>query len=51
MLPTGREFRSRLVRRMEMNMAWETPIVTEIDVAMEVTAYVSSEGDSDDRID
>ena len=32
-------------------MAWETPIVTAIDVAMEVTAYVSSEGDDDSSID
>lgn len=32
-------------------MTWETPIVNEIEVAMEVTAYVSSEGDSDDQID
>lgn len=32
-------------------MAWETPVVTEIDVAMEVTAYASSEGGDDDIID
>ena len=32
-------------------MAWNTPVVTEIDVAMEVTAYVSSEGDDDSSID
>jgi coenzyme PQQ precursor peptide PqqA len=30
-------------------MAWETPIVSEIQVGMEVTAYVASEGD--DQID
>ena len=30
-------------------MAWETPEVTEIVLAMEVTGYVSSE--EDDRID
>ena len=32
-------------------MAWETPIVCETEVGMEVTAYVSSEGDRDDAID
>jgi coenzyme PQQ precursor peptide PqqA len=32
-----------------MPMAWETPVVTEIEVALEATAYVSSEGD--DAID
>ncbi len=30
-------------------MAWEAPVVSEIEVGMEVTAYVSSEGD--DQID
>lgn len=32
-------------------MTWETPTVTETEVGMEVTAYASSEGDSDDAID
>lgn len=30
-------------------MVWETPVVTEISVAMEVTGYVGIEGD--DEID
>lgn len=32
-------------------MAWETPVVSEIEVGMEVTAYAPSEGDADDQID
>jgi coenzyme PQQ precursor peptide PqqA len=51
--PRSGPARSAYVRAnaKEMSMAWETPTVSEIEVGMEVTAYVSSEGDDDDRID
>jgi coenzyme PQQ precursor peptide PqqA len=36
-------------RAEECCMAWETPVVTEIEIGMEVTAYLSAE--DDDSID
>jgi coenzyme PQQ precursor peptide PqqA len=37
------EFGWRVQPPKEVRMAWETPIVTEIAVGMEVTAYVSED--------